>query len=124
VEASGISRDAQLLNQPITYLFDTWHKGEQSLMSRSALGCDMPGVELAAAKPAEEGEAIVLRLLETGAKQKEITILLPQQEKMLNCTLPATGLTTLRLEEQEAEVCDMLERVQVRAPYRKNCITT
>jgi alpha-mannosidase len=124
VEASEISRDAQLFNQPITYLFDTWHKGEQSLMSRSALGCDMPGVELAAAKPAEEGEAIVLRLLETGAKQKEITILLPQQEKMLNCTLPATGLTTLRLEEQEAEVCDMLERVQVRAPYRKNCITT
>lgn len=116
-ETAKLFRDAGFFNQPVTYLFDTCHKGKRPLMSRSALCCDREGVKLTAAKQAEEGDAIVLRFLETECKEKQVNISLPQQEKTIKCVLSKAGLATIRLGVHEAETCDLLERKLFSVPY-------
>lgn len=69
-----VTREAKILNKPLTNIVETWHDGKLSDKPYSALTISAPNVMLSALKRSEDGDGIVIRLYETTGKEADVTV--------------------------------------------------
>ncbi len=74
--AAGIPARADLLHRPPNVIFGSVHPGEPPNQT-GMLTCSNPSVRVAALKPSEDGDCIVLRALECVGRETEATFGLP-----------------------------------------------
>ena len=75
-QAAQLDRSAELLNQPMPFVVETYHEGPLS-GEGSALSIDNPAVALGALKRAEDDCGWILRLAEQTGTQQTATVTLP-----------------------------------------------
>lgn len=75
---AGVINDAELLNQPLVSMFETFHKGTLPL-ENSYISIDKPNVIMSALKKALNGEDIVIRLYEAYGDKTNVLIKLFDQ---------------------------------------------
>lgn len=69
-----VTREAKLLNKPLTNIVETWHDGKLSDKPYRGLKISAPNVMLSALKRAEDGCGIVLRLYETTGREADVNV--------------------------------------------------
>lgn len=109
-EAETVKRAAEF-NRPPTVLATTFHKGPLP-QKGSFLSVRSPSVVVSALKWAEEGEAIVVRLYETGKTAAKATVSLPLLNRTFEASFGPCEIKTFRVpldETQPVQETDLLE---------------
>ncbi|MBQ4353406.1 MAG: alpha-mannosidase [Clostridia bacterium] len=69
-----VTREAKLLNKPLTNIIETWHTGTLSDKPYSGLTVSAPNVMLSALKRSEDGTGMIIRLYETTGREADVTV--------------------------------------------------
>ncbi len=108
----GLARRAALLNQPPVTLLESFHDGTLPATA-SYVSVEPTNVILGALKAAEDGDGVVVRLVETSGEAVEATVRLAAWDRTATIAIGPFEIRTLRLPEDVGTgwfEADLLER--------------
>ncbi len=104
-ELSELASASEELNTAFPVVSETYHAGE---LPQSFAGATLPeGVTVSAVKPAEDGNGIIVRLVETTNKARAVECELLGTK--ISCKLDASGFKSIRITEGKAAECSLCE---------------
>lgn len=101
-QQAGTARLAAELNQPPTALVESVHPGPLPATD-SYLQIDAPNVVMSALKPAEDGDALILRCYETERMATHVRIVLPRWNRQIDADFGPCEIKTFRVPDDPDE---------------------
>ncbi len=108
LDPAELTRRAAAFNQPPIVVRETYHAGELPLTAAQA-SVDCEQVLLNVIKPAEEGDALIVRASETAGRAAHARIELPFAQLAFEADFKPLEIKTFRVDAQGAQCVNLLE---------------